>query len=91
MHANKVHFDRCPVRIEVPDLLVHLRTRVVDEARGGIPGPEALAMKAAALALATSGRFEKAQNAGHPGRSPARLASDAGSSAVAALVVEQRP
>ena len=28
-------FDVCPVRIDIPSLLVHLRTRVVDEHRGG--------------------------------------------------------
>ena len=56
-------FDVCPVRIEIPDLLVHLRTRVVDENRGGFPSAEGLAMKMTALTLATSGRLEKAQNA----------------------------
>lgn len=55
-------FDVCPVRIEIPDLLVHLRTQVVDNARGGLPTPEALAMKAIAVTFATSGRYAKAQN-----------------------------
>jgi L-lactate dehydrogenase complex protein LldF len=56
-------FDVCPVRIEIPDLLVHLRTRVVDDHRGGRPKPEALAMRAAGWMFASAGRFEKAQNA----------------------------
>lgn len=56
-------FDVCPVRIEIPDLLVHLRTQVVDDHRGGIPTPEAAAMKAGAWTFAKAGRFAKAQNA----------------------------
>ncbi|QAY64836.1 iron-sulfur cluster-binding protein [Xylanimonas allomyrinae] len=54
-------FDACPVRIEIPDLLVRLRTRVVDEKRGGLPTPEALAMKATAWTLASPARLEGAQ------------------------------
>jgi L-lactate dehydrogenase complex protein LldF len=40
-------FDACPVRIDIPALLVHLRTRVVDDKRGGRPSAESVAMKAA--------------------------------------------
>jgi L-lactate dehydrogenase complex protein LldF len=54
-------FDVCPVRIEIPDLLVHLRTRVVDEARGGLPSGEELAMKGAAWMFSDHRRWEKAQ------------------------------
>ncbi|MFP5347172.1 MAG: LutB/LldF family L-lactate oxidation iron-sulfur protein [Actinomycetes bacterium] len=56
-------FDVCPVRIEIPDLLVHLRTRVVDEKRGGLPDGEQLAMKAGAWVLDDPERLEKAQRA----------------------------
>nr|WP_235997875.1 lactate utilization protein B [Aestuariimicrobium ganziense] len=37
-------FDVCPVRIEIPDLLVHLRRQVVDEHKRGGLGLERLAM-----------------------------------------------
>ncbi|WP_028655478.1 LutB/LldF family L-lactate oxidation iron-sulfur protein [Nocardioides sp. J54] len=53
--------DVCPVGIEIPDLIVHLRTRVVDEHRGGVPSGEQLAMKGAAWLFADHRRWEKAQ------------------------------
>lgn len=56
-------FDVCPVRIPIPDILVHLRTRVVDEHRGGIPSAEAAAMKAGAWLFDDHRRLEKAQKA----------------------------
>ena len=46
-----------------PDLLVHLRTRVVDEHRGGVPSAEAGAMKAMAWTLANHKRLEAVQKA----------------------------
>jgi L-lactate dehydrogenase complex protein LldF len=46
-------FDACPVRIDIPRLLVHLRSEVVDEARGDKrPSQERVIMEAASLALA---------------------------------------
>jgi L-lactate dehydrogenase complex protein LldF len=56
-------FDVCPVRIPIPDLLVHLRTRVVDEHRGGVPSAEAAAMKAMAWTFANHRRLEAGQKA----------------------------
>ncbi|MGN7781005.1 lactate utilization protein B [Mycolicibacterium sp. 22603] len=56
-------FDVCPVRIDIPSLLVHLRTRVVDEARGGMPSAEGLGMKAASWMFADHRRLEAAQGA----------------------------
>ncbi len=53
-------FDVCPVRIDIPSLLVHLRTRVVDEQRGGLPSAEELAMKGASWMFADHRRFEAA-------------------------------
>ena len=53
--------DVCPVNIEIPELLVHLRTRVVDEHRGGIPSGEQIAMKGAAWMFSDHRRWEKAQ------------------------------
>jgi len=49
-------FEVCPVRIDIPSVLVDLRAKVVDAHRGGVPKPEAVAMKAASLAF-SSGRF----------------------------------
>jgi L-lactate dehydrogenase complex protein LldF len=56
-------FDVCPVRIPIPDLLVHLRTRVVDEHRGGVPSAEAVAMKAMAWTFGSHKRLQAAQRA----------------------------
>jgi len=60
-------FDVCPVRIEIPDLLVHLRTRVVDEDRGGRPSGEELAMRGAAWMFSDHKRWERVQRAGELG------------------------
>ncbi|MEZ0339711.1 LutB/LldF family L-lactate oxidation iron-sulfur protein [Mycobacterium sp. pV006] len=54
-------FDVCPVRIDIPSMLVHLRTRVVDEQQG--PTGEQLAMKAAAWILGDHRRLEAAEKA----------------------------
>lgn len=40
-------FDACPVRIDIPRVLVHLRSQVVDSERRVPPSPERVAMKAA--------------------------------------------
>jgi L-lactate dehydrogenase complex protein LldF len=55
-------FDACPVRIDIPSVLVDLRAQVVDAHRGRTPKPEAVAMKAAAWSLAGGrrlGRLER--------------------------------
>jgi L-lactate dehydrogenase complex protein LldF len=50
--------DVCPVAIDIPGILVHLRTKVVDAHRGDRrPKAEALAMRAASFALADAGRL----------------------------------
>ena len=41
-------FEVCPVRIDIPSVLVDLRAQVVDAHRGGVPSVEAVAMKVAA-------------------------------------------
>ena len=56
-------FDVCPVRIDIPSMLVHLRTRVVDEQRGGLPSGEQAAMKAAGWLFADHRRLEGAEKA----------------------------
>ncbi|MDO5738933.1 MAG: LutB/LldF family L-lactate oxidation iron-sulfur protein [Ornithinimicrobium sp.] len=54
-------FDACPVRIDIPAMLVDLRTQVVDESSRR--SPEALGMKAAAWTFGDHRRLEAAQRA----------------------------
>lgn len=61
-------FDACPVRIDIPSILVHLRAKQVDSERGGMPGGQDLAMKAAAWAMASPRRFGLAEKALAAGR-----------------------
>lgn len=61
-------FDACPVRIDIPSILVHLRAAQVDSERGGMPGGQDLAMKAAAWAMGSSKRFALAEKALSAGR-----------------------
>jgi len=56
-------FEVCPVRIDIPDVLVHLRGKVVDEAHHGVPGPEELGMRAAGWFLAGPRRLAASQRA----------------------------
>ena len=53
-------FDACPVRINIPELLVELRGQVVDEAG---PTAESAAMRAAAWVLSDPKRLAGAQKA----------------------------
>jgi L-lactate dehydrogenase complex protein LldF len=53
-------FEVCPVRIDIPEVLVHLRTKVVDAHRGE-PTVQNLAMKAASWALADARRTAAAE------------------------------
>jgi L-lactate dehydrogenase complex protein LldF len=50
-------FEVCPVRIDIPSVLVDLRAQVVDAHRSGVPKPEAAAMKAAAWSFRSGGRL----------------------------------
>jgi L-lactate dehydrogenase complex protein LldF len=54
-------FEVCPVSIDIPSVLVDLRAQVVDAHRGGLPKPEAVAMKGAAAAFASSSRLALAE------------------------------
>ncbi len=57
-------FEACPVRIDIPSVLVDLRAQVVDSHRGDrFPKAEALAMKAAALAFGSGARLGAAEKA----------------------------
>ena len=55
-------FDVCPVRIDIPSMLVHLRSRHVEEyaAEHTMPTPEAISMAAAGWVMADSRRFAPA-------------------------------
>jgi len=61
-------FDACPVKIDIPRLLVELRTQVVESQRGGPPTPEAAAMVATAWAMADPRRWAWAQRLSRLGR-----------------------
>ncbi len=55
-------YDACPVKIDIPTLLVELRARAVDADRGRtIPGGWAAAMKAAAWVMSDERRFAAAE------------------------------
>ncbi|MBX6388863.1 MAG: iron-sulfur cluster-binding protein [Frankia sp.] len=60
----------CPVAIDIPSMLVHLRTKVVDAGRRGArpPKPEAMVMAAAGWAMAKPGRWRRALRAARLGR-----------------------
>ena len=62
-------YDVCPVKIEIPSLLVHLRARVVREEKSRL-SPEALAMKAVAGVFGSRQRYERAQRLARLGRGP---------------------
>lgn len=46
-------YDACPVKINIPELLTHLRARVVEHRHRAIPGLEASAMAAAAAVFSS--------------------------------------
>lgn len=55
-------FEACPVRIDIPEVLVHLRSKVVDAHREDrLPKPEAVAMKAAAATFSSGRRLRLAE------------------------------
>ncbi|WP_099022980.1 LutB/LldF family L-lactate oxidation iron-sulfur protein [Mycolicibacterium palauense] len=61
-------FDACPVRIDIPSILVHLRAAAVDAERPGLPGGQDVAMKTAAWAMGGPRRFALAEKALSAGR-----------------------
>ena len=63
-------FDACPVRIDIPSILVHLRGRVT-ESRSSV-SPEALAMAAASWVMASPARFAAAERSSRIARLWAR-------------------
>ena len=67
-------FEVCPVRIDIPSVLVDLRAQVVDAHRGGVPKPEAVAMKArrAGVRVRRAARRAPRRSSGLVGRLLAR-------------------
>jgi L-lactate dehydrogenase complex protein LldF len=66
-------YEACPVGIDIPSVLVHLRGRVVREERARLD-PETLAMRAAARVFGSRRGYERAQRLARAGRGPfARL------------------
>jgi L-lactate dehydrogenase complex protein LldF len=63
-------YDVCPVKINIPDILVHLRGKVVryKQDRPGWPDPESLAMKILARIFASPSLFAKSQKLGRLGQ-----------------------
>jgi len=67
-------YEVCPVKIDIPSLLIHLRGRVVREARGTGPrsrlAGERLAMETMARIFSSRRRYERAQRAARAGQWP---------------------
>jgi L-lactate dehydrogenase complex protein LldF len=61
-------YDVCPVKINIPEILIHLRGKVVE--RGDDPLQERFAMKAASFALRTPKRLSVAQRLARIGQWP---------------------
>ena len=62
-------YDVCPVKIDIPSILVHLRARVVREG-GGTPAGEGLAMRLLGNVFGSRRRYEAAQRMARRGRGP---------------------
>jgi L-lactate dehydrogenase complex protein LldF len=62
-------YEVCPVKIDIPTVLVHLRERVVREEKSRL-SPEALAMEAVGRVFARQGGYERAQKLARLGRGP---------------------
>jgi L-lactate dehydrogenase complex protein LldF len=62
-------YDVCPVAIDIPQMLVHLRSRVVDANRGHkVPTPEQAVMASAAYVMESPARWTAALRASRLGR-----------------------
>ncbi|HWT25909.1 MAG TPA: lactate utilization protein B, partial [Solirubrobacteraceae bacterium] len=65
-------YDACPVKIDIPQLLVHLRGRVVREVKGRWSA-ERLAMDAVSRVFRSRAAYERAQRLARAGRGPMRV------------------
>jgi L-lactate dehydrogenase complex protein LldF len=61
-------YEVCPVKINIPEILIHLRGKVVE--RGDAPFSERMGMKTAAFALSSSSRLAGAQKLVRIGQKP---------------------
>jgi len=61
-------YEVCPVKINIPEVLIHLRHKVVE--KNGWYAPESLAMKAVAQVFRSESRFRAAQRLGRIAESP---------------------
>jgi L-lactate dehydrogenase complex protein LldF len=61
-------YEVCPVKINIPEILIHLRGKIVEN--GDSPLTERVAMKAAAFALGSAGRLNAAQRLARLGQIP---------------------
>jgi L-lactate dehydrogenase complex protein LldF len=62
-------YEVCPVKIDIPSVLIHLRGRVVREEKSKL-SPEALAMRAVGKAFSSQKGYERAQKLAQAGRGP---------------------
>jgi len=91
-------YDACPVKIDIPSMLVHLRARHVEAARHrrGRPSPEAVAIAAAGWVMRSDRRWTAALRvrgcaAGPAPRRPARRHRSAAVSGAAPVDQRARP
>ena len=66
-------YEVCPVKINIPEVLIHLRNKVVKQNTAGVAGffdVEAMAMKAMAMIFRSERRFRAAQRLGRVAESP---------------------
>ena len=61
-------YEVCPVKINIPEVLIHLRHKVVEQTSAF--NPEKLALKAMAMIFRSEGRFRAAQRLGRMGEKP---------------------
>jgi L-lactate dehydrogenase complex protein LldF len=54
-------YEVCPVKIDIPSVLVDLRMQVVDSRRGRLPGVEALTMRSAGWTFSDARRLARAE------------------------------
>jgi L-lactate dehydrogenase complex protein LldF len=77
-------YEVCPVKIDIPSALLHLRGRVVREHKSRL-APEALAMEAVGRVFASQRHYERAQKLARLGRGPIVTAALPGWSAMRGL------
>ena len=66
-------YEVCPVKINIPEVLIHLRNKVVEQDTAGVAGlfnAEAAALKMAAMIFRSERRFRAAQRLGRMAESP---------------------